>query len=326
MDKKDLRDKNLEILHTALKKLRLASKPQLAKFSGLSVVTVNTLLQELLAADEAIETKETSSCGGRPAQQYRFNAEKKVALSVCMNEKNGSDTMFIAVINLLGITLEYAEIPLKKVTIEAFKKNLIPYITQYPQTEIIFMGLPGFEIHGRLIIDYPELQNINFCECLEEKLGRPVYLENDINAAIAGYGYSLGNESLSETIIGIFFPQKYLPGAGILQSGRLYKGRNGAAGEIGAYFKYAGAYKTTDDLRKAADAILLFTRTWNPDRIVIYNEALHPEKINKVIELCEQEIPAEFLPPIVIKQNMYEDYGMGICRLATECLTRKNRK
>ncbi len=325
MDKKDLRDKNLEILQTTLKNLQLASKPQLAKFSGLSVVTVNTLLQELLAAGDAVEAKETSSCGGRPAQQYRFNAEKKVALSVYMNEKNGSDTMFIAVINLLGITLEHAEIPLKKVTIEAFEKNLAPYIKRYPQTEIIFMGLPGFEMHGRLVIDYPELQNINFCEYLGEKLGQTVYFENDINAAIAGYGYSSQTKSISETIIGIFFPQKYLPGAGILQNGSLYKGRNGAAGEIGAYFEYAGAYKTTDNLRKAADAVLLFTRVWNPDRIVIYNEALSPKQTDKIAALCRQEIPAEFLPSIVVKQSMQEDYGIGICRLTTECLNKKRK-
>ena len=72
MDKKDLRRKNLELLRGALKKLRQASKPRLAEETGLSVVTVNALMQTLMEKKEAEPVTEAVSIGGRPAQQYRF--------------------------------------------------------------------------------------------------------------------------------------------------------------------------------------------------------------------------------------------------------------
>ena len=53
MDKKDLRLKNLQLLRDALRKLRQASKPRLAEETGLSVVTVNALMQTLLEKNEA---------------------------------------------------------------------------------------------------------------------------------------------------------------------------------------------------------------------------------------------------------------------------------
>ena len=48
MDKNGLRQQNLSLLRRTLKELHRATKPQLAEVSGLSVVTVNSLLKELI--------------------------------------------------------------------------------------------------------------------------------------------------------------------------------------------------------------------------------------------------------------------------------------
>ena len=53
MDRNDLRSRNLELLRSALRSLRVVTKPQAAEVTGLSVVTVNTLMQELMEAGEA---------------------------------------------------------------------------------------------------------------------------------------------------------------------------------------------------------------------------------------------------------------------------------
>ena len=50
MDKKDMREKNQELILCALRRLKKSSKPNLAKETGLSVVTVNAHLDALIAS------------------------------------------------------------------------------------------------------------------------------------------------------------------------------------------------------------------------------------------------------------------------------------
>jgi hypothetical protein len=319
MDKRDLRERNLEILRAALKSLRCATKPQLAEVSKLSVVTVNTLLQELLAAGEVAVDTEAPSSGGRPAQQYCFNAEYRLALAVYMHEKNNKDTVFISVENMIGGTLERAELQPEKVTLDFFAKVLQPYFVRYPQITVVIVGLPGVEVGGKLaVIDYPELRGKPFCAWLAKKVKRPVYFENDINAAVAGYGYALGSRSQTETIIGIYFPHNYPPGAGIFMQGRIYRGRDGMAGEIGYHF----SRQEQDALALVAQNVLLFARTLNPHRMVIYHAGMQPQQAAVVTELCGRELAAEFLPELEIKPDIYEDYSRGIRRLAVEYLSK----
>lgn len=332
LDKRDLRDKNLELLRSCLRQVRQATKPQLAELTGLSVVTVNSLLQELLLNEEADTTEEAASSGGRPAQSYSFNAKHRLALAVYMHEKAGRDTMFISVEDLLGNILEASEIQPERVNLELFSEVLCPYFRRYPQISVVIVGLPGVEVQDRLaVIDYLELKDTMFCTQLSERLGCPVVFENDINAAVAGYAYRLGKKCQQETIVGIYFPQNYPPGAGIFLQGKLYKGRDGMAGEIGHRFRLLKPQverKLVDrqTMQDVAQAILLFASTWNPHCVVVYNELVEPGQAEFVRELCMQEVPREFLPEIVLKSGIYEDYGQGIRCLATEYLNNKKEK
>ncbi|WP_196599869.1 ROK family protein [Pectinatus frisingensis] len=332
MDKKDLRNKNLELLRSCLKQVRQATKPQLSKYTGLSVVTVNSLLHELLLSGEAFATDEAESSGGRRARTYSFNARRSLALIVYMHERAGHDTVFISVDDLLGNTIDFSELQPEQINFDYFCKVLSPYFKRYPQILVVAIGLPGVVVKDKLIvIDYPQLKNTAFCRNLSARLNCPVIFENDINAAVAGYACSLGVKCQSETIVGIYFPQNYLPGAGIFLRGSLYKGRDGIAGEIGHYFRAAKLKKKMGTavhehkfMQKVAQVVLFFTLTWNPDSVVIYNEKLRPMHAKMIKELCTQELAEEFLPKITIKADIYEDYGRGIRSLATAYLDNKN--
>jgi hypothetical protein len=326
MDKQDLRLQNLDGLRTVLKKIRHATKPQLATAASLSVVTVNALLKELLTRNEVLIEREAVSSGGRPAQQYCFNGNHKLALAVYMHEKNGRDMMFVSVENLFGDTLQLDELQPTKINLQFFVDILLPYFEQYPQISVVVIGLPGAEVKGKLVVvDYPELKDTMFCQWLGAKLGCPVYFENDINAAVAGYAYALGAAKDEETIIGIYFPQNYPPGAGIFEQGKLYKGRDGMAGEIG-YRLSDKEYDMSRGITAAAsETVLLFVRTWNPHRIVIYHESLEKGQILTIKNRCCEEIAADFLPEIIIQNDIYEDYARGIRRLAGVYLNKKEK-
>lgn len=66
---------NLNMLRNILKAEKIASKPQLAELTGLSVVTINSLVNILVTNGEIIEDVTLPSNGGRPAVAFRFNRE-----------------------------------------------------------------------------------------------------------------------------------------------------------------------------------------------------------------------------------------------------------
>ncbi|MDP2950585.1 MAG: ROK family protein [Chloroflexota bacterium] len=76
----------------------------------------------------------------------------------------------------------------------------------------------------------PGWQDVPLCRYLEERLGVPVYLENDATAAALGehvYGAGRGCRHL------IYITVSTGIGGGIIIDGKLYTGATGAAGEIG---------------------------------------------------------------------------------------------
>ena len=326
MDKKDLRQRNLQLLRDALRKLRQASKPRLAEEIGLSVVTVNALMQTLLEKHEAEPVTEATSTGGRPAQQFRFCGERRLALACYLYEENGRSKMVVFVVNLLGEIVEQREICPEEVTKEVFLSALRPFLGKHPQIASVVVGMPGAEVNGTLeVVDYPALKGMPFSRWLSAELNRPVHFTNDIHAAVAGSGNLFGKTVVEEVVVGVYWPRNAPPEAGILLKGKLYTGRDGIAGELGHRFQKEWQ-PPRDAVREAARVIVLMVRTWNPHGMILYHEKLRMEDLPRILELCSREIPAKFLPTIVIRPDIREDYGQGIYALAGEYLFRETQR
>ena len=71
---------NLKKIRELLKSKKIATKPELVALSGLSVVTVNSLVKTLLDCGEITEDKSIQPELGRPALSYRFNEVSKLVL------------------------------------------------------------------------------------------------------------------------------------------------------------------------------------------------------------------------------------------------------
>ncbi len=143
---------------------------------------------------------------------------------------------------------------------------------------------------------------------------------NDVNAAVKGYGDFLGNTVRCETVIAIYWPLKYPPGAGILLNGELYQGRDGIAGEMGYAFSDKDLVQESCPELQAAEAVLNFVRYWNPHRMVFYHEGLSPENEKAIREMCKAVIPERFLPEFVLGRALRHDYVRGIHVIAQEQL------
>ena len=324
MDKKDIRRANLQILQQALMDLEQATKPQLAEASGFSVVTVNALLKELVEAGvaEVVEAAAPGEAGGRPAQQFAYCRNRKLVLLLCMFEEQSRDKLVLAVENLLGEVIWKKAVFPNVVTEAVLLANLQDALKEFPQISQVLLGLPGVEIAGKmLVIDYPELRDLTLTFDMSKNLGMPVHFCNDINAAVSGYGRDCPQAD-KETIVGLYWPHGYPPGAGILLNGRLYTGRDGIAGEVGCRFSSGEAYHEGDFSRMAAAEIIRLARYWNPHRLVIYREGLTEGALAEILQECQQELPCELLPQVELGSAFAQDYVQGLQQIGRDLLLR----
>lgn len=322
MDKKDIRRTNLQILQRALMDLGQATKPQLAEATGFSVVTVNALLKELVEAGvaETVEAATPGEAGGRPAQQFAYCRNRKLVLLLYMFEEQGRDKLVLAVENLLGEVIWQKDVFRSAVTEAVLLANLQDVLKEFPQVSQVLLGLPGVEVAGKmLVIDYPELRDLTLTFDLSKKLGLPVHFCNDINAAVMGYGRTCPNTD-EETIVGLYWPHGYPPGAGILLNGRLYIGRDGIAGEVGCRFSYGESYQEGDFFQMAAAEIIRLVRYWNPHRLVIYREGLTEGELAGILSDCQQELPGELLPQVELSASFAQDYVTGLQQIGRELI------
>ncbi|MCR3921487.1 MAG: ROK family protein, partial [Firmicutes bacterium] len=99
-----------------------------------------------------------------------------------------------------------------------------------------------FDWQKQVLVHSPNLQgwsNVPLGALLSEKLGVPIRVENDANAAAVGEA-RLGAASSSENVVYITVSTGI--GAGLVLAGQLYRGSQGLAGEIGHLVVKPGGY------------------------------------------------------------------------------------
>lgn len=99
--------------------------------------------------------------------------------------------------------------------------------------ELIGIGVPGLvDYNSGIIKECVNLgwQNIDICKMLKEKTGKEIFIENDANAAAGGeYLFGIMKDNLNS----IFLTLGTGVGGGIILNGKLHRGKNGFAAEIG---------------------------------------------------------------------------------------------
>lgn len=302
---------NLEKLKSIFRERRTATKSELASISGLSVVTVNSLVKTLLADNEILEDKTIHPDLGRPATSYRFNETVRLALIIYMYEEKKQDIVCYSVCNLYGEIIKAVK-EINKISAACFEKNIQKLLTQYPNIKVIIFSIPGEEYNGKfLICDYSGLDT-NFPAALRKKFGLDIYFENDINSALYGYCSRL---SISNCV-GIYMPSKYPPGSAIFFKGEIIKGKNNLAGEI----KYLPcginwdefSYSKEEMEKFLLNTIKIYMCVYNPEQIVIYANISNTELQNKLNKLLKSNNEKLMLPEIIIKNNLKDDVSSGL--------------
>lgn len=318
-DSRMMKRLNRKTLRDTLRRCQTATKPELAAMTGLSVVTINALIAELVSAGEVVKNGLVPSEGGRPSMQYGYNNGYQYAAILYCYQKKGRTFASCLVSDLSGKSVWRAEEYFEEIEISSFAHLLDQAFSAVPKISIIAFGLPGEAIDGKVTINYyKKLIGAQFLPYYEERYQVPVVFENDINAMTYGYYCSRGKKE--DVVVGIYFPKRYAPGAGIILNQKIYYGTQHFAGEMERLpvpipweeLDYEDGEKV---LRELKGIVGIFCCTLAPAKFILYGDFFSPSLIRDLIQYTREFLNHSFYVQIEVAEEIEKDYEEGLINL-----------
>ena len=314
-----MKQENLSVLRNVFLKQHSATKPQLAKLSGLSVVTVNSLIHELLETGEVIQKQMLPSGGGRPALQYQYNARYKMALTAYMYVQEGRERLFLEVQDLFQNMVASDAYELADMNINLLEDAISRWMKQYPTISVMVFGIPGTEHQGKLkVMDYAILQSQELFAKLRSTYQVPVLIENDINAAL--FGYCQRQHIRQECTAGLYFPKKYPPGSALYIRGDIYRGANHMVGELDQLpLGVNWREQNISDEQQLHNMDLLIQSIacmYDPQALLIYCDAMDEALLKRLITIVKTEWKVLTPPTMILRSSIHEDFSLGVREIA----------
>jgi predicted NBD/HSP70 family sugar kinase len=231
-----VRGANRALVLQILRKHPQLSRAELSRRSGLSEGTISRITAELLAEKVILEQGAENSTGGRPGLRLELNQTHFRSVGV---EIHDWETR-VSVGTLHGQVLEtqwFRTPSSAKKTLDAVAAHVTAGRKRHGMERVHGVGVSvrGIVDDQSGVVDIgitPEWSGLNVRQYLEDKLGLPVYVENNVRAAALAE-YSYGNSEIHNSRCMALVKVDEGIGAGILLDGQLYRGPRRAAGEFG---------------------------------------------------------------------------------------------
>ncbi len=216
------------------------SRAQLAVITGLNKSTISSLVDELLMRNFVHETGSNFGAAGRPATWLEINPQAGLIIGVEL----GVDFVSVAVTDLLGNILwrhreDTNPVDSQEKMIEQTLRIVKEAMSANKKKGGRFLGLglstPGtVDLKEGILIFAPNLHwhNVPFRKIFQEATKLNIFIENDANAAAIAehlFGAAQHNRDFLFVFAGVGI------GGGLFLNDKLYRGKNGYAGEIGHF-------------------------------------------------------------------------------------------
>jgi glucokinase-like ROK family protein len=223
------------VIQTVRRK-QVTSRPEVARITGFSRTLVSKYIDSTVELNLLEEGTIGVSTGGRAPRLLKFNADAGVILIAEL----GASGMSIALSDLSGKLSEIVELEgdiglgPEKVLLKI--ENAFEKIVAKTKKEIwgIGIGLPGpVEFAAGIPMSPPIMPGWDLYpvrERLSKKFDAPVWVDNDVNLMALGEVAKNQDKKYNEFI---YIKIGSGIGAGILTHGRLHRGAQGCAGDIG---------------------------------------------------------------------------------------------
>jgi predicted NBD/HSP70 family sugar kinase len=197
------------------------TRADLAASTGQARSTITTRVDQLLAAGLIAPAGEASSTGGRPPTTFAFRPDARLVLAVDL----GAPHARLAVTDLASTVLAEAEAPL---AIAAGPEVVLDWVVEHGRELLASTGRPLRDL-ASVGVGLPAWDDVDVRGLLAARLGAEVLVDNDVNLMALGEHRTawpdVDDMLFVKVATGI--------GSGIISDGRLRRGAQGAAGDIG---------------------------------------------------------------------------------------------
>jgi glucokinase len=215
---------------------RPRTRNQLMDLTGWARSTVTGRLESLVAMEFVVPHEAAESTGGRPPGRFRFNPAARLVLAADV----GATHLSVALTDLAGeilddttVAQDIADGP--EVVLAALAEQARALLTRHPGGRLAGtgVGLPGPVEHSTGRPNHPPIMpgwdSYDVVGRLTEEFGGPVLVDNDVKQMALGEHTA----QYSDVEHLLFVKVATGIGAGLISGGRLHRGAQGAAGDIG---------------------------------------------------------------------------------------------
>ncbi|WP_084011639.1 ROK family protein [Paenibacillus kribbensis] len=323
-----LKKMNVELVKNALKAQEIGTKASIASLTKLSVATCGTILNELVAVGEVIEMESDGASGGRPAKQYKYNADFGCVVCLLVKTEGGIHSISYSIVNLVGETVKETTLELQHIDVEVIDGLIEKLVGENGNVQAIGIGIPGVVHRGVIgVCDVPDLAGKPLGPYFEEKYEVSVTIENDMNMTVYGF-YHLQNFEEEKTFAVVTFPKNHFPGAGFIVDGHILSGNTKFGGEV-SFLPFGMTREEqlrqlhTDEgfVRLAVNTLTSIIAIINPVTIAITGELPRETQLDELYMGCIKDIPQEHMPQLFIQNDTYREYMKGMVTATLESLT-----
>ncbi len=229
---------NRNLLLNNLRREGILSRTQLTEMSGLSVGAVSQIINELIDEKWIFESGEGDYTGGRRQMLLRLNPDAGYALGLKVMEAR----VVCAVTSFEARVLHYSDYPLQHAPTPSVLVSELATIVEHTiaasglSRDTFFgigVGLAGVINPHEGIVHFSPflgLHDTPLAAMLQEQLGLPVAIENDVNTlTLTEHLFGAGRHHQNFVVVTVGRGV----GMGMVLHGQLYQGARGGAGEIG---------------------------------------------------------------------------------------------
>ena len=231
---------------------QVTSKVEVSKNLNLSMPTVLSNVNDLIAKGIIIETGEYESTGGRKAKSIGINPSYRYSVGIVITANH----VGMVLINLKYEIVKFRRVRMKFSPDASYCQELSVLTSEFLkdteyQERILGLGIsiPGIiSQKDHLLIKSHALQLENYSlSFLEQAFDLPVYFENDANAAMMA-------EDINRYRNAIYLSLNNTLGGAFCIDGKLFQGENQKAGEFGHMILVPGGRKCYCGKKGCADA------------------------------------------------------------------------
>ena len=231
---------------------QVTSKVEVSKNLNLSMPTILSNVNDLIAKGIIIETGEYESTGGRKAKSIGINPSYRYSVGIVITANH----VGMVLVNLKYEIVKFRRVRMKFSPDASYCQELSVLTSEFLkdteyQERILGLGIsiPGIiSQKDHLLIKSHALQLENYSlSFLEQAFDLPVYFENDANAAMMA-------EDINRYRNAIYLSLNNTLGGAFCIDGKLFQGENQKAGEFGHMILVPGGRKCYCGKKGCADA------------------------------------------------------------------------